>query len=344
MATLSGVHTPDRRWSDRSYLRHRAVEPAQFARVEEYTQAPGGRRVRLTAADGFDVEVLPDRAMDLGNVLFRGVPLGFSTPALTAAGPAGGVEGFARRFGAGLLTTCGLDQYGRPNHDGGQDLPQHGTASELVATGVRTAAEWRDGKYTLEVAGWMRQWRLFGEDLLWERTISVELGGNRLRVRDAIANAGFAPWPHMVLYHMNFGYPLIDAGTTVTVPAGTADPEPRDEWARSGLESWGTIPAPRPNQPERVFRHHLDPAGSGEIIVRNAGLGISAALTVDPRALPEVFQWVSARSGTYALGIEPGTTATMEGRADARARGLLTELHPGETRYYDLDLTVTFDH
>ena len=331
------------RWSDRTYLRHRAVDPAQFARVDEYTLTPGGRRLRLTAADGFDVEVLPDRGMDLGNVSFRGVPLGFSTPALAAPGSAGGAEGFGRRFGAGLLTTCGLDQYGLPNQDAGQDLPQHGRASELAATGVRSAAEWRDGQYTLEVAGWMRQWRLFGEDLLWERTISIELGGATLRIRDAIANAGFAPWPHMVLYHMNFGYPLVDSGTTVTMPGGGSGPEPRDEWARAGMESWSTIPAPTPNVTERVFRHHLDPAGSGEIIVQNPDLGISAALTVDPRALPEVFQWVSARSGTYALGIEPGTTATMEGRADARAHGLLTELHPGETRYYDLDLTVSLD-
>src|SRR6185312_883791 len=50
-------HTAGPRWSDRSYLRHRAIEPAQFARIDEYTLTPGGRRVRLTAADGFDFEV-----------------------------------------------------------------------------------------------------------------------------------------------------------------------------------------------------------------------------------------------------------------------------------------------
>jgi hypothetical protein len=145
----------------------------------------------------------------------------------------------------------------------------------------------------------------------------------------------------MVLYHVNLGYPLVDAGATIALPVGTDAPQPRDEWSRAGLVSWHTVPAPVPNRVERVFRHRLDPHGSGEIVVANTTLGVTVTIRVDPSALPDVFQWVTARSGTYALGIEPATTATISGRADARARGLLTELHPGETRYYALDLTVT---
>ena len=53
-----------------------------------------------------------------------------------------------------------------------------------------------------------------------------------------------------------------------------------------------------------------------------------------------VFQWVCARAGTYALGIEPANTATINGRADARRLGVLPMLRPGETRFYALDLTV----
>jgi hypothetical protein len=41
--------------------------------------------------------------------------------------------------------------------------------------------------------------------------------------------------------------------------------------------------------------------------------------------------------GTYVVGIEPCTNRTA-GRLDARARGELIELDPGETRTYDLEL------
>jgi hypothetical protein len=41
--------------------------------------------------------------------------------------------------------------------------------------------------------------------------------------------------------------------------------------------------------------------------------------------------------GTYALGLEPGTNRDA-GRADARERGELQWLEPGETRQYDLEI------
>jgi hypothetical protein len=41
--------------------------------------------------------------------------------------------------------------------------------------------------------------------------------------------------------------------------------------------------------------------------------------------------------GTYVVGIEPSTNRTA-GRLDARARGELIELAPGQRRAYDLEL------
>lgn len=332
---------PSPYWHDRARLERRSLEPRQFARIDEYSVTPGGRRVRLSVADGFDVEVLPDRGLDLGSVSFCGTPLGFLTPAAAAAPPSSAEpESFARRFGAGLLTTCGLDQYGPANVDGDQQLPQHGRASELSATSLVTTAAWVDDRYRLEVAGRMRQWRLFGEDLLWDRRIGIDLGGDTLTIRDSVTNAGTEAWPHMILYHVNFGYPLVNTGARISMPAGTAPAEPRDDWAAQVLDGWAEFPAPRAGLPERVFVHRLDPTGPGEITVTNDALGIEARLTVDPRALPTVFQWVSARAGAYVLGIEPGNTPTINGRADARRLGVLPMLRPGETRFYAVDLTV----
>ena len=47
--------------------------------------------------------------------------------------------------------------------------------------------------------------------------------------------------------------------------------------------------------------------------------------------------WRMLGEGTYVVGIEPCTNRTA-GRLDARERGELIELDPGEKRSYDLEL------
>jgi hypothetical protein len=62
---------------------------------------------------------------------------------------------------------------------------------------------------------------------------------------------------------------------------------------------------------------------------------------VDPARLPHVFQWSSARAGTYALGIEPGNVPTMDGRAVARETGVLPYLEPGARADYRVGVRIS---
>lgn len=238
------------RWADAEYLHARALDDRQFARIDEYRLSPGGRRVRMTAADSFDVELLPDRGLDLGSVSYQGIPLAFITPAVLASPPPDEAGSFARRFGAGLLTTCGLDHFGPAIRDANEELPQHGRASELAATEVRAETCWRNGSFCLAVSGRMRQWRLFGEDLVWNRTVSTALGSDTLTIADTVTNAGAEPWPHMMLYHCNIGHPVLDEGTTIDVPpagaatAGVALADPTAPRRRGGSRTRRLGPLP----------------------------------------------------------------------------------------------------
>ncbi|GAA2018839.1 DUF4432 family protein [Nakamurella flavida] len=327
-----------------AHLADRVTDLRQVARADEYTLADGGRRIRLSAARGFDVEILPDRGFDLGAVAYDGVPLGFCTPAIrTPAVPDGSDEQFARRFGAGLLTTCGLDSYGLPTQDAGQHLPQHGRAADLSAHEVAVRTEWVDGAYRLTASGRMRQWRLVGEDLDWRRTVSIDLGGDTLVITDAVTNQGRTRWPHMMLYHLNLGFPMLDGTSTIEVsrPGPPEEPTPRDETARGGLGTWSRFPEPLPGEPEQVFRHDLPTDRPGEVTVTTPSIGRALTVQVDPAQLPYVFQWRSARAGLYALGIEPGNVPTMDGRAVARAAGVLPYLEPGERADYRVGVRIT---
>jgi hypothetical protein len=68
---------------------------------------------------------------------------------------------------------------------------------------------------------------------------------------------------------------------------------------------------------------------------RGAGLGLYQLYRKDQ--LPYHFIWRMLGEGTYAVGVEPSTNRTA-GRLDARERGELIQLSPGERRLYDLEL------
>ena len=327
-----------------SELAGKLADIRQLARVETFTASSGGRRARLIAAGGFDAEVLLDRGMDLGPVTWQGIPIGFCTPAMWQAPPPSDcAENFPRRFGAGLLTTCGLDQFGPPNLDAGQQLPQHGRATDLPAADISTGGRWTDAGYEISLSANLRQWRVFGENLAWRRRISTVLASNSLIIEDTVTNHGSVRWPHMMLYHFNVGYPLLDAGTTVDVVGSAAEPTPRDAVAAAGLSGWRTFPQPAKDFPEQVFRHDLDPAGPGRLRVRNPISGLSLTVAVDPAVLPWAFQWKSAAADTFVVGIEPANCPVIDGRAAARAQGVLPELEPEESRSYRVELSIEAD-
>jgi len=65
--------------------------------------------------------------------------------------------------------------------------------------------------------------------------------------------------------------------------------------------------------------------------------GFGAYEVFNVRQLPVHFVWRMLGEGSYVVGIEPSTNHTT-GRMDAKERGELITLQPGETRVYDLEL------
>ncbi len=69
----------------------------------------------------------------------------------------------------------------------------------------------------------------------------------------------------------------------------------------------------------------------------NRARGIGAYEIFDVDQLPAHFVWRMMGEGTYVVGVEPCTNRPA-GRIDARERGELIILQPGESRTYDLEL------
>jgi hypothetical protein len=305
--------------------------------TESEGAARGMRRIAVRCGElAFDVH--PDRALDIGAFSFRGVPMAWTSPSGLVApwNRDSAPMGWLRAFPGGLVSTCGLDAFGSPSEDEGEEYPLHGRVGTLQADHVGHDGRWTDGgDYEIVVSGRVRQARLFGEHLELRRTIRCRLGTGELTIDDVVTNLGAGAQPHMVLYHVNLGWPLLDENATLHIPS--TDVLPRDADARAGVHEWDTFAPPTHPFPEQVFRHRLpDDTGEVRAVLTNPRLGLSLTLAFDSAELPHLFQWKMLGSGTYVLGLEPANTPVIEGRAAARRAGALPVLEPGESRRYRL--------
>ena len=305
-------------------------------------KARGSRLLDVWTGTGLRFQVNADRALDLSNCEFQGLPLAWRSPA-------GDVHpayyepqglGWLRSFAGGLLATCGLDQFGVPSQEDGAEFGLHGRISNSPAVQVNHHATWNGDQYELEISGEVRQARIFGENLVLRRRITTALGSNRIRIEDIVTNEGFEPAPHMILYHFNLGFPLVSEHTRLQLNAD--ETLPRDEAARPGLSQWNRFQPPTPGYAEQVFIHRPTPGPDGRTTIElsNPKIGIGLRWTYPTANLPYLMEWKMMGAGAYVVGVEPANCNGLGGRAATRALGLLPLLEPGESREYLIDLEV----
>lgn len=310
----------------------------QLAGIEAFEETEGvgrgSRRLVLTSGGGLVVHVHPDRALDIGAVTYRGIPISWHSP---TGFPAPGLTtdtgtGWLRSFGGGLLATCGLDAYGPPSATAdGRAYPMHGRVGS--APGVVTQTRVTDDEILVE--GEVRQAAVFGENLVLRRKIRIPIGGSTLAVEDTVTNEAAVRSGHMVLYHVNFGWPLVDVGAQLEIPSNSVSP--RDAAAERGLGEWFRIGPPKSGYAEQVFRHNFSGQGATEVSLDNPAQDVRVRMMFDAAVLPALHQWKMLGEGHYVLGLEPTNVDWSRGRAEAEAAGVLPMLEPGESVNYRLE-------
>ncbi len=302
---------------------------------------PRGMRVaEVYTGSGLRFWVLLDRAMDIGAAEFAGMPLAWLHPALGGPDqyePQG--YGWARTFGGGLVTTCGLTFFGHPEHDAGEHLGLHGRISHIPGERVQVNEEWRGDSYVLEISGQVRQSVLGGENLLLTRKISTSLGATSFVIEDTVRNDGFRQTPHMILYHCNFGFPVVSPQSELLIEG--EEVRPRDPAARAGLDNYARFEQPSPDFAEQVFFHkpRVDAAGYSQAAIVNRALGFGAYVRYRAAELPFFAQWKMMASGDYVCGLEPANQWETP-RHRLREEGRLRFLAPGEQVAYRLEIGV----
>jgi hypothetical protein len=344
----------------RSDLERRVGHRSQLGGVRLMTSDNGpSRGVRLLefrTGTGFVFEVAVDRGMDVGRAEFCGASLAWMPPTLLP-GPWFFEQqtefGWLRTALGGLNNTCGLVHIGNPEttdvaHYHFPARPEerygvHDRAAMIPAELVLINERWEGDRLILEAAGRVTQAQAYGENLVMTRTYRAELGRSAFVMEDVVENRGFLPAEHMLLYHFNIGFPIVDEGSELIAPF--AEP-PELLFGKADLDdpaSWARFIAPKRNWVQQTFSHRMAPDGQGlvRVAIVNPKLGpggTGVAVTYDQRAMPRYIEWRMMAEGQYAVGIEPCTNGF--GRSSVKAAGELIILEPGDRRVYTTEFAV----
>jgi hypothetical protein len=302
-------------------------------------RAGGLEAIEVDTGGGLRFTVLKGKCLDISGMSCNGVNLSYLTkPGLVAPeyfDPHG--EEFLRFFQAGLLYTCGLSNVGAACVEEGVELNTHGRIGNTPAEVTGISSRWEGDECLMEIHGEMRESAMFLENLLLRRKIGTSIGSRRVAISDIVENQGFEERDLMILYHFNFGFPLLSDGARVALPS--IDVEPRDEASEGGVGSCLDLTAPRDGLAEQVFYHRLAAGADGmtRVAILNDRLRIGVEISYDARALPRFNHWKCMRSGDYTLAFEPAN-CNVGGRAKERSRGGVQRIAPFEARAFDLEL------
>jgi len=340
-------------------LRRRVGHMSQLAGVRLLASDNGASRgvrlIEFRTGTGFSFEIAVDRGFDVGRCEFRGASLAWLPPTLLP-GPWFFEDqsgfGWLRTGLGGFNNTCGLVHIGNPEESdvAHYNFPArarerygvHDRAALIPAELVGFDARWNGPRYVLEATGRVTQAQTYGETLVLTRRYRAEMGGNWFAMEDEVENQGFLPAEHMLLYHMNIGFPFVDEGAEFIAPVagppkllfGTADV--------ADSRSWSRFIAPQKDWVQQTFAHDMVPDAHGEVEVAifNPRLfgGTGLSVRYDHGSMPRYIEWRMMGEGQYAVGIEPCSNGF--GRDAVRAAGELIVLQPGERRRYSTVVSV----
>ena len=269
----------------------------------------GTRALAFATDGGLAFTVLVDRSLDIGDLLWRGEPVGWVGPAKFRH-PAGhdpqadGGRAFNRLF-SGFLVTGGLEHIRQPANG----HPLHGslpfTPADLTGMGIdeRRRLLFCEGK-------------VVQPGFCLSRRIEAPIDGSSVSIVDVVENLASTAQRQASLYHFNIGRPALTDGTIVR------------QGSRRRLG-----PLRVPDTPLASVSYPVTDGGAECVVVSPR---VEVAFSWDGKSLPHLQLWGDLAPERCVLSIEPCTSERLEG-------GLSGEeplLAPGQRRRYALQVSL----
>jgi hypothetical protein len=300
------------------------------------------------------ITLVPTRGMGILRVVSGDLRLGWDSPVhevvhpkyvnLEARGGLGWLEGFNE-----WMARCGLEWAGHPGQDrfvnnlGEQaemNLTLHGKVENIPASEVEVIVE-REPRPRIRVRGRVDERAFYGPKLeLWTE-VWTEPGSTSLHIEDALTNRGAFEQEFQVLYHTNYGPPLLGAGARFS--AAIQRVTPFNAHAAEDVATYAEYQGPVRGFIEQVYDLHpyADADGRSLLMLRNAAGDRAVSMGFAVAELPYVTLWknLTALEEGYVTGLEPGTGFPATRRLEREA-GRVPKLKPGEARRFAIDVTL----
>jgi len=297
--------------------------------------------VELVAGDT-KVFVLPDRGLGLWKIMAGGVELGWQSPVhgpvhprfvpLAEPSGLGWLDGFDE-----LVARCGLVSNGAPDFDAAGRLRHglHGRIANLPAHHLDVTLDEAAGTITL--TGAVDETRFLCHALRMTTSLTLHADRHRVSWTDSVKNISDRPTTMQMLYHVNFGPPLLGPGSELV--AAIEELAPRDAAAVADVPTWNRYVSPQGGRGEQVHFARLKPGADGMATALLVGPDARNAASLSWRAdtLPCFALWKNqgGLADGYVTGLEPGTNYPNP-RSFEETQGRVVPLDPGASVRFDL--------
>jgi hypothetical protein len=298
--------------------------------------------------------VSPTRGMSVIRVERGDVRLGWDSPVkeivhpreinLQNRGGLGWLEGFNE-----WMVRCGLEWAGHPGKDrfinntgevAEMDLTLHGRIGNIPASEVEVIVE-SDPEPRIRLRGRVDERQFYGPKLeLWTE-ISVVPGTSSFRIDDQIHNYSSDSQEFELIYHANFGPPLLGPGSRFT--GAIREVIPFNAHAARGTTRFAEYDGPTKGFIEQVYvlQPFADDQGRTTVMLSNQDGDRAVTISYLTTELPWFTLWknLTTLEEGYVTGLEPGTSSPAN-RSIERAAGRVPRLAPGETRHFGIEVEV----
>jgi len=250
----------------------------------------GSKVLTITSKNGLTIALSPTRGMDLLHVNGDGVRLGWDSPVNEVVNPAyinlesrnglGWLEGFNE-----MMVRCGYEWTGHPVTKDGRIYTLHGKAGNTPASRVEVTVD-EKAPHEIRVRGLLKENTFKKANLETWTELRYVPGAKSFTLHDVLTNRGDYPHDYQIIYHSNFGSPILEKDARFIAPLKSVSPF--NDYAKTGLKAWNTYDAPTKDFDEMVFNlvPKADSSGKTLAAVINSKGNKGASIEFDTHQLP----------------------------------------------------------
>jgi len=216
----------------------------------------------------------------------------------------------------------------------------HGKIAHIPATEVEVSV---DGSGGILLRGKVHEVWFKGANFEVWMGLELSPGSKTFKIRDTVTNLSPKTQEFSLLYHANYGKPILGKGAKIF---GTFDTvQAFDMEAKKDLKNWDVYQGPGYVAPggERLYcvTPFPDNNGKAHVLFQNPNAEKGVAFTFKTSQLPYLSVWKNEDTvaNGYVTGIEPGT-GFPPNRSIERKAGRQQTIRPNQTKVFDLEFTL----